>query len=71
MLSYCLKCREKADSKNPRVGKTKKERILIVSSKSTVCNSKNSRRFIRKEEAKGLLSLISKIPILSLLLIQL
>ena len=70
MLSYCLKCREKADSKNPRVGKTKKERILIVSSKSTVCNSKNS-RFIRKEEAKGLLSLISKIPILSLLLIQL
>ena len=70
MLSYCLKCREKADSKNPRVGKTKKERILIVSSKSTVCNCKNS-RFIRKEEAKGLLSLISKIPILSLLLIQL
>ena len=70
MLSYCLKCREKADSKNPRVGKTKKERILIVSSKSTVCNSKNS-RFIRKEEAKGLLGLISKIPILSLLLIQL
>ena len=25
MLSYCLKCREKTESKNPKVGKTEKE----------------------------------------------
>ena len=39
MLSYCLKCRENTESKNPEVVKTKIGRIMILS-KCAVCNSK-------------------------------
>ena len=31
MLSYCLKCRKKTESKNPNVFKTKNGRIMILS----------------------------------------
>ena len=39
MLSYCLKCRKKTESKNPKVVKTKNERIMF-SSDFAVCHSK-------------------------------
>ena len=52
MLSDCLKCREKADSKNRRVVKVNKGRLMILP-KCAVCDSKNS-RFIK--EQGGLLS---------------
>ena len=39
MLSYCLKCRKKTESKNPKVVKTKNERIML-SSDFAVCHSK-------------------------------
>ena len=54
MLSYCLKCREKIDSKNLKVVKTKIGRIMIISN-CVVCNSTKS-RFIKEQEASRLLS---------------
>ena len=54
MLPYSLKCRKNTESKNPRVEKTKNGRIMLLST-CVVCNSKNS-RFIKEQEASGLLS---------------
>ena len=68
MLSYCLKCEENTKSISPSVSKAKNGGTIILS-KCSVCNTKKS-RFIKKQEAKGLLSnlsiraLLSKIPIL-------
>ena len=56
MLSYCLKCRKNRKSKNPEVMKTKNGRIMLLS-KFTVCNRKKS-KFIKDQEARGLLSSI-------------
>ena len=41
MLSYCLKCRKKAESKNPNVVKTKSGRIRHLSC-CEVFKSKNT-----------------------------
>ena len=54
MLSYCLKCRKNTESKNPKVAKKKKGRIMLLS-KRAVCDSKKS-KFIKQQEASGLLS---------------
>ena len=68
MLYYCLKCRKNTKSKNPKVVKTKKGRIMFLS-KCAVCNSKKL-KFVKEQEAKGLLSKLTgiKVPILSDLL---
>ena len=57
MLLYCLKCRNNTESKNPKVAKTKKERIVLPS-KCAVGDSKKS-KFI-KQQADGLLSSLGK-----------
>ena len=68
MPSYCLKWRKNTESINPRVSKTNNGKTMILS-KCTICGSKKS-RFIKKQEAKGLLSKLgiktpfSKLPIL-------
>ena len=68
MKSYCLKCRKDTENINPWVSKTSNGRTM-VSSKCAICNSKKS-RFIKNQEAKGLLSNLgikkplSKVPIL-------
>ena len=54
MLSYCLKPRKITKSKNPKVVRTKKERIMLLS-KCAVCDSKKS-KFIKQQEANGLLN---------------
>ena len=54
MLPYCLKCRKKSESKISKVVKTSNERIM-VSSNCVVFVSKKS-RFIKQQEANGLLS---------------
>ena len=54
MLSYCLKCRKNTENKNPKVVKTKNRRIIPLS-KCAVRDSKIS-RFIKEQEASGLLS---------------
>ena len=39
MLSYCLKCRNNTESKNPKVVRTENGRVMLLS-KCAVCNSK-------------------------------
>ena len=68
MKSYCLKCRKDTENINPKVLKTSNNRIMVLS-KCTISKSKKS-RFIKNQEAKGLLSNLgiktpsSKVPIL-------
>ena len=68
MKSYCLKCRKDTENINTKDSKTSKNRIMVLS-KCAICGSKKS-RFIKNQEAKGLLSNLgiktplSKVPIL-------
>ena len=68
MKSYCLKCRKNTENINPRVSKTSNGRTMVLS-KCAICGSKKS-RFIKDQEAKGLLSYLgvrtplSKVPLL-------
>ena len=68
MLPYCLKCKRNTKSINPRVSATSNGRTMTLS-KCAICGSKKS-KFIKKEEAKELLSSLgiraplSKIPLL-------
>ena len=67
-MIYCLKCRSDTENINPKVSKTSKNRIMVLS-KCAICGSKKS-RLIKNQEAKGLLSNLciktplSKVPIL-------
>ena len=54
MKSYCLKRRKDTESIDPRVSNTSNCRKTILS-KCAICGSKKS-RFIKNQEAKGLLS---------------
>ena len=58
MLSNCLKCRKNAESKNPKVVKTKTGKIMLLL-KCTVCDSKKP-RFIKEQEVGGFLSSLGK-----------
>ena len=68
MSSYCLKCRKSTEIMNPRVSKTNNSKTVILS-KCAMCGSKKS-RFIKKQEARGILSSLglktplNKIPLL-------
>ena len=53
MKSYFLKCRKDTEYINPRVSNTSNGRKRILS-KCAICGSKKS-RFIKDQEAKGLL----------------
>ena len=69
MKSYCLKCRKDTENINPKVSGTSNGKATILSRFAT-CGSKKS-RFIKNQEAKGLLSNLglrtplSKVPILA------
>ena len=54
LKSYCLKCRKDTENINPKVSKTSNNRTMVLS-KCAICGSKKS-RFIKNQEAKGLLS---------------
>ena len=62
----CLKCKENTENVNSKVIKTKNDRT-VLSSKCAVCGNKIS-RFIKEQEAKGILNNLgfktplSKIP---------
>ena len=67
MNSYCLSCKKNTENTNQKMVKT-----LMMLSKCAICNNKKS-RFIKKQEAKGLLSNLgirtplSRIPLLNVL----
>ena len=68
MSSYCLKYRKNTENVNPKVSKTSNGKTMILS-KCAICGSKKT-RFIKKQEAKGLLSklgdktTLNKVPLL-------
>ena len=71
MNTCCLKCKKDSANIDPKMVKTKNNRLLMQS-KCSVCGTKKS-RFVKKQDAKGLLSnlgiktLLSKIPFLNVL----
>ena len=71
MKSYWVKCREDTENIDPKMVRTKSNR-LVMQSKCSVCGFKKS-RFVEEQEAKGLLSnlgiktLLNKIPLLNVL----
>ena len=71
MKTYCVKCRKDTNNINPKIFKTKNNRLLMQSTCSD-CKNKKS-RFVKKQDAKGLLSNLgintpfSKIPLLNVL----
>ena len=72
MKSYCVKCKSDTKDIDPKMCRTKNNR-LIMQSGCPVCGIKKS-RFVKKQEAKALLknlgikTLLSKIPLLNVLL---
>ena len=72
MLSYCLKCRKNAESKNPKVAMTKNGRTMFLS-KCKVFDCKKS-KFIKQQGTSGLSSSLgintplSKVPLVGFLL---
>ena len=68
MESYCLKCRKNTKNIDPKVSTNSNGRVMILS-KYGICCSKKS-RFIKNQEAKGLLTNLgnktplSKVPVL-------
>ena len=71
MKTYCVKCRKDTENIDPKMVRTKNNR-LIMQSKCPVCEIKKS-RFVKEQETKVLLSnlgiktLLSQIPLLNLL----
>ena len=72
MKTYCVKCRKDTENIDPKMVRTKNNR-LIMQAKCPVCRSKKS-RFVKEQEVKGLLSNLgiktrfSKIPLLNVLI---
>ena len=68
MKSYCLKCRKDTENTYSKISSNSNGKAMILS-KCAICSSKKS-RFIKNQEAKGLLSNLgirtplSKVPIL-------
>ena len=68
MESYCLKCKKYTGNIDPKISGISNGKTVILS-KCAICKRKKS-RFIKNQEAKGLLSKLgiktplSKIPVL-------
>ena len=71
MTTYCLSCKKDTRNIETKIVKTKNIRLMMLS-KCTVCKNKKS-RFIKEQEARGLLSNLgiktplSKISLLNVL----
>ena len=71
MKTYCVICKRDTENIDPKMVRTKINR-LIMQSKCSVCGIKKS-RFVKEQEAKGLLgnlgirTPLSKIPLLNVL----
>ena len=71
MKTYCVKCKKDTENIDPKIFRTKNNRLLMQS-KCSVCKSKKS-QFVKEQDAKGLLSNLgintpfSKIPLVNVL----
>ena len=69
MNSYCVKCKKDTKSLNSKIFKTKNNRLMIQS-KCPVCEIKKS-RFVKEQEAQGLLSNLGiRTPLSKILLLN-
>ena len=71
MKTQCVKCSKDTNNIDPKIFRTKNNRLLMQS-KCSVCKNKKP-RFVKEQEAKGLLTNLgiktplSKIPLLNVL----
>ena len=68
MKTYCLKCKTNTDNIDPKMFRTKNNRLLMQS-KCSVCNNKKS-RFVKEQDLLSNLGIkipLSKIPLLNVL----
>ena len=74
MKTYCAKCKKYTENIDPKIVRTKNNR-LVMQSKCSICGIKKS-RFVKEQEAKSLLgnlgitllrTPLSKIPLLHVL----
>ena len=71
MKTYCVKCKKDTDNIDPKMFKTKNNRLLMQSKCSVYKNKKS--QFVKEQDAKGLLSNLgiktplSKIHLLNIL----
>ena len=71
MKTYCLKCRTNTENIDPKIFRTKNNK-LVIQSQCSDCKNKKS-QFVKEQEAKGLLSNLgirtpfTKIPLLNVL----
>ena len=71
MKTYCVRCRKDTENIDPKMVRTKNNR-LVMQSNCSVCGIKKS-RFVKEQEVKGLLSNLGikkplcKISLLSIL----
>ena len=71
MKTYCLKCKTNTENIDPKIFRTKNNRLLMQS-KCSDCKNKKP-WFVKEQDAKGLLSNLgirtpfSKIPLLNVL----
>ena len=71
MKTYCVNCKKDTDNIDPKMFRTKNNK-LIMHWKGSVCKNKKS-RFVKEQDAKALLSNLgiktplSKIPLLNVL----
>ena len=71
MKTYYVKCKKDTENIDPKIVRTKHNR-LVMQSKCSICRNKKS-RFVKEQEAKGLLrnlgikTPLSKIPLLNIL----
>ena len=71
MNTYCINCRKDTENIDPKIVRTKNNR-LVMQSKCSVCGIKKS-RFLKEQGGKGLLSNLgiktplTKIPLLNIL----
>ena len=71
MKTYCVMCRRDTENIDPKMVRTKNNRLIMLS-KCSVCGIELS-RFVKEQESKGLLSNLgiktplSKTPLLNIL----
>ena len=71
MNTYCVKCRKDTENIDPKIVRTKNNR-LAMQSKCSVCGIKKA-RFVKEQETRGFLSNLGikaplgKIPLLNVL----
>ena len=71
MKTYCVKCKKDTENIDPKIVRTKNNRLLMQTECSD-CRNKKS-RFVKEQEVKGLLSNLgiktplSEIPLLNVL----